>query len=75
MKLTQLPSVTALVTRRQKLQDMADAATLGLINLSIGAAIADEAMKAVVRPAIITECAACIAQIDRELAALGVVID
>lgn len=75
MKATQLPWVIDLITRRQKLHDMADAAELGLINLSVGVGIADDAMKAVVRPPILVECRARIAGIDRELAALGVEID
>lgn len=75
MKLTNLPRVTALVSRRQKLQEMIDAAELGLINLSVGAAIAAEDIKGVVRPVIIRECQAQIAAVDRDLMALGVEVD
>lgn len=75
MKATQLPQVMALVTQRQKLQEMADAAELDLINLSVGAAIASDTIKAVVRPVIIAECKAQIAAVDRELKALGVEVD
>lgn len=65
----------ALVTQRQKLQEMADAAELGLINLSVGAAIASDSIKAVVRTPIIAECKAQMAAVDRELKALGVEVD
>lgn len=75
MKATQLPQVMALMTQRQKLQEMVDAAELGLINLSVGAAIASDSIKAVVRPAIIAECKAQIAAVDRELKAHGVEVD
>jgi len=75
VKATQLPQVMALVAQRQKLQEMADWAELGLINLSVGAAIASDAIKAVVRPVIIAECKAQMAAVDRELKALGVEAD
>jgi hypothetical protein len=65
----------ALVSQRQKLQEMVDAAELGLINLSVGAAVAADDLKAVVRPVIMAECRAQISAVDRELAALGVDID
>lgn len=75
MKATQLPQVMALMSQRQKLQEMVDAAELGLINLSVGAAIAGDAVKAVVRPVIMAEVRAQIAQLDREQKALGVEVD
>ncbi len=75
MKATQLPAVMDLVARRQKLEAMADAADLGLINLSVGAAIAGEGIVAVVRPVIMAECRAQIAAVDRELRTLGVEVD
>lgn len=75
MKLTDLPRVNALVAQRQNLQDMLDAAELGLVDLRIGAAIADINLVSVCHPAIITECRAQIAQIERQLGALGVMID
>lgn len=75
MKATQLPQVMALVSQRQKLQEMADAAELDLINLSVGVAIASNSIKAVVRPVIIAECKAQMAAVDRELKALGVEVD
>lgn len=75
MKVTELPAVIEQVTLRQKLQDMADAADLGLINLSVGTAICNEGMKAVVRPVILAECRARIAHVDRTLAAWGVEVD
>lgn len=75
MKLTALPEVTALATRRQKLQEMADAAELGLIDLRIGSAYPYDSITAVTRPAIIAECRALIAQTDRDLKALGVEVD
>jgi hypothetical protein len=75
VKATQLPAVMALVSQRQKLQEMVDAAELGLINLSVGAAIASDSIKAVVRPAIIGECRAQIALLDRELRTYGVEVD
>lgn len=75
MKATQLPQVMALISQRQKLLAMVDAAEIGLINLSVGAAIAGEDIKAVVRPAIMLECTAQVAKIERELQALGVEVD
>lgn len=75
MKATQLPQVMALVSQRQKLQEMVDAADLGLINLSVGAAIANDSIKAVVRPVIMAEVRAQIAHLDRELKTLGVEVD
>jgi hypothetical protein len=75
VKLTALPAVTQLVAQRQRLQDMVDAAELGLIDLRVGAAVAGVALVSVCHPAIVGECRAQICQIERELAALGVEID
>ena len=75
MKLTDLPAVTTLVAERQRLQDMLDAAELGLVDLRIGAAVAGVSLVAVCHPAILTECRAQISAIERKLAALGVVVD
>lgn len=75
MKLTQLPAANDLVSARQRLQDMADAAELGLIDLKIGGKIPAESVVAVARAPLIAECRAQIAAIDRKLAALGVEVD
>lgn len=75
MKLTSLPAVNALVAERQKMQDMLDAAELGYVYLRIGAAAAGASLVSVCHPAILTECRAQICRIERELAALGVVVD
>lgn len=75
MKLTDLPKVTALVSERQKLEEMADAADLGLIILSVGSAMAGPDIVAVVRPVIMAEVRAQIAHVDRNLQSLGVEVD
>lgn len=75
MNLIDLPNVSQLAKERQAFQDMADAAELGLINLSIGSRVADESMCAVVKPTIVTECMAQIARIDRQLRQVGVKVD
>ena len=75
MKLTQLPAANDLVSERQRLQDMVDAAELGLIDLKIGGKIPAESVVAVVRAPLIAECRAQIAAIDRQLAVLGVEVD
>jgi hypothetical protein len=75
VKATQLPAVMDLIARRQKLEAMLDAADLGLINLSVGAAIAGPDVVAVVRPVIMAEVRAQIAHVDRNLQALGVEVD
>ena len=75
MKATDLPMVTELIARRQKLQDMVDAAELGLINLSVGTVFVGEDIKAVCRPAIICECRAQMAAIEKQLATYGIEVD
>lgn len=75
MKLTQLPAANHLVSDRQRLQDMADPAELGLIDLRVGGKIPPESVVAVTRAPIIAECRAQIAAIDRQLAQLGVELD
>ena len=75
MKLTSLPSVGALVTRRQALEAMADAAELGLIDVVVAGKFADDNVKAVCLPVVAAECRAQMAAIDRELEALGVEVD
>jgi len=75
MKLTELPAANHLVSDRQRLQDMVDAAELGLIDLKIGGKIPAESVVAVTRAPLIAECRAQIAAIDRQLAMLGVEVD
>lgn len=75
MKLTQLPTANELVSERQRLQYMVDAAELGLIDLKIGGKIPAESVVAVTRAPLIAECRAQIAAIDRQLAVLGVEVD
>ena len=75
MRLTELPAANNLVSDRQRLEDMADAAELGLIDLKLGGKIPAESVIAVTRAPLIAECRAQIAAIDRQLAALGVEVD
>lgn len=75
MKATQPCRVMALAAKRHKLQEMANAAKVGLINLSVAASIAGASINASVRPAIIAEYRAQIAAVDPDLKALGAEVD
>ena len=75
MKATQLPQVMALVAERRKLQEMADAAELGFITMQVGGKWPADGLVAVCRAPFIAECRAQIADIDRQLAKVGVEVD
>lgn len=75
MKLTALPTATQLVEQRHKLQAFADAAELGLITMTVGGKHPADSVIAVCRAPFIAECRAQMADIDRQLAKLGLEVD
>ena len=75
MKLTELPAANELVDQRHRLQAFADAAELGLITLQVGGKYPADSLVAVCRAPFIAECRAQIADVDRQLAKLGVQVD
>jgi hypothetical protein len=75
VKLVDLKAVTAGVGRLTQLEQGIAAAELGLIAVSLGANLQDDAMSAAVKGAILAELRGRQAQVRRELTALGVDVD
>lgn len=72
MKLSMFPIVKRTIATRQQLEQLIAEVEIGRLQVSIAAQVQDEAMNALVKPAVLMELKGRLASLDRDLEAYGV---